>query len=267
MTRNLALLILAAWLGAVLLGPLLQATPDRIDLEAILQPPSSAYLFGSDALGRSVAERLLAGAEIALLVSLATVLISAVVGTLLGAISGYAGGMVDTVIARIIDVMLAFPGILLAIALAAILGPGIDNLIVAISVVGWVGYARLARAQTMSLKQREHVQAARALGSSQPRIILRHIIPLMLAPLLVEASFGIAAVIVAEAGLSYLGLGVQPPQASWGSMIREGSEFLLVAPHLAIFPGLAIFLVVLAANHFGDWLRSRMDVRQQRQRL
>lgn len=266
MSRIIAVIILLAWIGAVLIEPLLQTTPDKGNLEAILLPPSGDYLFGNDSLGRSVAERLLAGAEIALLVSVATVLISAFVGTLLGAISGYAGGVVDTIISRVIDIMLAFPGILLAIALAAILGPGIDNLIIAISVVGWVGYARLARAQAMSLKQREHVQAARALGTSQPRIVLRHIIPLMLAPLLVEASFGIAAVIIAEAGLSYLGLGVQPPQASWGSMIREGSEFLLVAPHLAIFPGLAIFFVVLSANHFGDWLRGRLDVREQRQR-
>ena len=153
--------------------------------------------------------------------------------------------------------------IIRGLALAAILGPGIDNLVIAISVVGWVGYARLARAQALSLKQREHVTAAVALGSRQGRIILRHIIPLMLAPLLVEASFGIAAVIVAEAGLSFLGLGVQPPQASWGSMIREGADFLLVAPHLAIFPGIAIFLVVLSANLFGDWLRSRLDVRDE----
>ena len=264
MSRNFAIAILLLWVGAVLIEPLLQTTPDRIHLEAILSPPSLDFLLGNDTLGRSVAERLLSGARVALLVSVVTVLISAVVGTLLGAISGYVGGVTDTVISRIIDVMLAFPGILLAIALAAILGPGIDNLVIAISVVGWVGYARLARAQALSLKQREHVTAAIALGSRQGRIILRHIIPLMLAPLLVEASFGIAAVIVAEAGLSFLGLGVQPPQASWGSMIREGAQFLLVAPHLAIFPGLAIFLVVLSANLFGDWLRSRLDVREQR---
>lgn len=264
MSSKLAIAILLLWVGAVLIDPLLQTTPDRIHLEAILSPPSSDYLLGNDALGRSVAERLLAGARVALFVAVVTVFISAAVGTFLGALSGYAGGLTDTIISRIIDVMLAFPGILLAIALAAILGPGIDNLVIAISVVGWVGYARLARAQALSLKQREHVTAAIALGSRQGRIILRHIIPLMLAPLLVEASFGIAAVIVAEAGLSFLGLGVQPPQASWGSMIREGAQFLLVAPHLAIFPGVAIFLVVLSANLFGDWLRSRLDVREER---
>ncbi|MDX1346130.1 MAG: ABC transporter permease [Sedimenticolaceae bacterium] len=263
MSRWFATLILLCWVSAVLLQPLLQTTPNQIQLDAILAPPSADFWLGNDALGRSVGERLLAGAEIALLVSVATVLISALAGTVIGAISGYAGGMTDVVISRIIDIMLAFPGILLAIALAAVLGPGIDNLVIAISVVGWVGYARLARAQALSLKQREHVSAAIALGSRQGRILRRHIIPLMLAPLLVEASFGIAAVIVAEAGLSFLGLGVQPPQASWGSMIREGADFLLVAPHLAIFPGIAIFLVVLSANLFGDWLRSRLDVREE----
>ncbi len=263
MSRWFAALILLCWVLLVLIQPLLQTTPNQIQLDAILAPPSADYWLGNDALGRSVGERLLAGAEIALLVSVATVLISALAGTVIGAISGYAGGMTDVVISRIIDIMLAFPGILLAIALAAVLGPGIDNLVIAISVVGWVGYARLARAQALSLKQREHVSAAIALGSRQGRILRRHIIPLMLAPLLVEASFGIAAVIVAEAGLSFLGLGVQPPQASWGSMIREGADFLLVAPHLAIFPGIAIFLVVLSANLFGDWLRSRLDVREE----
>lgn len=263
MSRWFAALILLCWVTLVLLQPLLQTTPNQIQLDAILAPPSADYWLGNDALGRSVGERLLAGAEIALLVSVATVLISALAGTVIGAISGYAGGMTDVVISRIIDIMLAFPGILLAIALAAVLGPGIDNLVIAISVVGWVGYARLARAQALSLKQREHVSAAIALGSRQGRILRRHIIPLMLAPLLVEASFGIAAVIVAEAGLSFLGLGVQPPQASWGSMIREGADFLLVAPHLAIFPGIAIFLVVLSANLFGDWLRSRLDVHEE----
>ena len=263
MSRWFAMAILVSWVCVVLLEPWLHTSPDRIHLDVILAPPSADYWFGNDALGRSVGERLLAGAEIALLVSVATVLISALAGTLIGALSGYAGGMMDVVISRIIDIMLAFPGILLAIALAAVLGPGIDNLVIAISVVGWVGYARLARAQALSLKQREHVSAAIALGSRQGRILRRHIIPLMLAPLLVEASFGIAAVIVAEAGLSFLGLGVQPPRASWGSMIREGADFLLVAPHLAIFPGIAIFLVVLSANLFGDWLRSRLDVHEE----
>jgi peptide/nickel transport system permease protein len=261
--QRIAIAILLSWIALALLEPLLPISPNDIDLPAILAAPSADYWLGSDGLGRSVAERLLAGARIAFVVSFSTVLLSALCGTLIGAASGYFGGIADHLLARIIDIMLAFPGILLAIALAAILGPGIDNLVIAISSVGWVGYARLARSQAMTLRSRDHITAAIALGSGTGRIVLRHLLPLMMAPLLVEASFGLAAVIVAEAGLSFLGLGVQPPQASWGSMIREGADFLLVAPYLAIFPGIAIMLVVLAANLLGDWVRDRLDVRQR----
>ena len=261
MRLAISLVILSAWLLAALFGGSTGIEPNRIELENILQSPGSDSWFGRDELGRSVSARLLAGAQVALFVSVITVAISALFGTLVGLVSGYYGGWLDTVISRIIDMVLAFPGILLAIALAAVLGPGIENLVIAISAVGWVGYARLARAQAMSLRNREHVAAAIALGSGQGVILGRHILPLMWIPLMVEASFGLASVIVAEAGLSFLGLGVQPPDASWGSMIREGSRFLLVAPHLAIFPGLAIMAVVLAANLFGDWLRDRLDVR------
>lgn len=263
MKQRVAIAILLSWIALALLEPLLPISPNDIDLPAILAEPSADYWLGSDGLGRSVAERLLAGARIAFVVSFSTVLLSALSGTLIGAASGYFGGIADHLLSRIIDIMLAFPGILLAIALAAILGPGIDNLVIAISSVGWVGYARLARSQAMTLRSRDHITAAIALGSGTGRIVLRHLLPLMTAPLLVEASFGLAAVIVAEAGLSFLGLGVQPPQASWGSMIREGADFLLVAPHLAIFPGIAIMLVVLAANLLGDWIRDRLDVRQR----
>ena len=262
MKVRFALLFLVIWAVAAIIGPSLPLSPYEIELESILTPPSAAEWLGSDELGRSVFDRLVAGARTAFIVAVATVLVSAVFGTLIGSISGYAGGMVDVVVSRIMDMTLAFPGILLAIALAAVLGPGVDNLVIAISAVGWVGYARLARAQTLTLKSRDHVTAAIALGSGHWRIISRHLLPLMMAPLLVEASFGLAAVIVAEAGLSFLGLGVQPPEASWGSMIREGARFLLVAPHLALFPGLAIMAVVLSANLLGDWMRDRLDVRQ-----
>ncbi len=158
---------------------------------------------------------------------------------------------------------MAFPGILLAIALASILGPGLNNLVIALSVVGWVGYARLARAQILSLKTREHVLAAKALGVGESTIILRHLLPLAAAPLLVEATFGVASVVVAEAGLSFLGLGMQPPDASWGSMIRDGARYMLVAPHLVAVPGLAIFVVVLAVNIVGDRLRDAWDPRHR----
>ena len=153
---------------------------------------------------------------------------------------------------------------LLAIALVGLLGPGIGNLVFALTLVGWVGYARLARAQVLSVKGREHVLAARALGARTPRIVLRHLLPLISAPLLVEATFGVAAVVVAESGLSFLGLGVQPPDASWGSMIRDGVRYLLVAPHLVLAPGVALFLVVLSVNLLGDGLRDRLDVKTRR---
>ena len=163
---------------------------------------------------------------------------------------------------RIVDIMLAFPGLLLAIALAGALGPGIENVIFALVLVGWVGYARLARGQVLSLKHAEHVIAAQAIGASQWRIMSKHLLPLITAPMIIEASFGIASTIIAEAGLSFLGLGVQPPEASWGSMIRDGTRYMLVAPHLVFIPGMTLMIVVLGANLFGDWLRDWLDVKE-----
>jgi peptide/nickel transport system permease protein len=219
---------------------------------------------GTDDLGRPVLDRLLLGARTSLLVGFGVVAVSAVVGTLVGAVAGYVGGTTDLILSRVMDVFIAFPGILLAIALAGALGPGIGNLILALVAVGWVGYARLARAQILSLARRDHVAAARALGQGSGSIIVRHLIPLALAPLLVEATFGVSATVVAEAGLSFLGLGVQPPGASWGSLVRDGVAYLLIAPHLVLAPGLAIVLVVLSLNRLGDDLRDRLDVRRPR---
>lgn len=255
--------ILGLWVLLGLSGLVLELEANRVNLEAILAPPGRLSLLGNDDLGRPVLDRLIVGARTSLLVGLGVVAISATLGTLIGALAGYAGGLTDLVLTRVMDVFLAFPGILLAIALAGALGPGIGNLIVALVAVGWVGYARLARAQVLSLAQRDHVVAARALGQGPGSILIRHLIPLALAPLLVEATFGVSATVVAEAGLSFLGLGVQPPQASWGSLVRDGVAYLLVAPHLVLAPGLAIFLVVLAMNLLGDALRDRLDVRQQ----
>jgi peptide/nickel transport system permease protein len=177
-------------------------------------------------------------------------------------LAAWVGGRVDGVAARVLDVFIAFPGILLAIALAGLLGPGTGNLLVALSAVGWVGFARLARAQTLALKSRGHVAAARALGSRTGFIVLRHVLPLIAAPLLVEASFALAAMIVAEAGLSFLGLGAQPPTPSWGSMIRQAMQYLLVAPHMLLAPCAALMSVAISANLLGDRLRDRW----QRQR-
>jgi peptide/nickel transport system permease protein len=254
-------LVLCAWLGMALLGPLLAAHASQVDLPRILAPPSPGLLLGADDLGRPVLARLAVGAGTSLAVGFGVVLVSASIGALLGGIAGLAGGWVDLVIVRIIDVFLAFPGILLAIALAGILGPGLGNVVLALGVVSWVGYARLARAQVLSLRSRDHVLAARALGAGPARILLRHLLPLAAAPLIVEATFGIAGAVVAEAGLSFLGLGVQPPMASWGSMIRDGVSQMLTAPHLVAAPGAALVLVVLAVNLLGDRLRDRLDVR------
>jgi peptide/nickel transport system permease protein len=255
------LILIGLWAFAALAAPWLPLAPDRIDLPRILAPPDSGDLLGNDDLGRPVLDRLVVGARTSFLVGVGVVATASSVGALIGGAAAYAGGWIDLTVVRIIDVFLAFPGILLAIALAGVLGPGIDNVIIALVAVGWVGYARLARAQILSLKGRDHVIAARALGSGAARILRLHLLPLALAPLIVETTFGVAGAVISEAGLSFLGLGVQPPQASWGSMIRDGVGYLLVAPHLVLAPGVALMLVVLAANLLGDTLRDRLDVR------
>lgn len=253
--------ILLLWMLAAIFGPLLPLNPNQIDLPNILSFPSLQYILGNDELGRPVLDRLIMGSRTSFLVALWVVLISASFGITLGAFAAYSGGMADQVLVRIIDIFLAFPGILLAIALAGVMGPGIENVIIALSIVGWVGYARLARAQVLSLKHRDHIQAAIALGQGAVPIIRRHLLPLIAAPLIIEATFGIAGVVIAEAGLSFLGLGVQPPEASWGSMIRDGARYMLVAPHLVLAPGISIMLVVLSINLLGDRLRDRLDVK------
>lgn len=255
MRRRLPMALLLVWAAAALVGPWLPLAPYDVRLDDMLAGPSPDDWLGTDELGRSVAHRLIAGARISFAVAVSVVVLSCLVGTLAGAMAAYLGGWADALLTRVVDLFLAFPGILLAIALSAVLGPGIGNLIIALSLVGWVGYARLARAQVLSLKTRDHVAAAQALGAGRARILLRHLIPLLVAPLLVEATFGVAAVIVAEAGLSFLGLGAQPPAPSWGAMIREGARYMLVAPHLVLAPGIAIMLVVLAVNLLGDRLR------------
>ena len=247
----------------VLLAPFLNLHPNEILLDKILLGGDQSSFLGYDDLGRPLFDRLLIGAYTSFLVAFGVVLVSLVFGTSIGVISAYAGGHWDHLVVRIIDVFMAFPGILLAIALAGLMGPGITNVIIALSIVSWVGYARLARAQVMTIKQREHVQAAQALGASHWRIMIYHILPLIVAPLLIEFTFGIASIIIAEAGLSFLGLGVQAPQASWGSMIRDGSQYLLMAPHMVLVPGVALMLVVLSINMLGDVVRDKLDVKSR----
>jgi peptide/nickel transport system permease protein len=249
------------------LAPWLAASPLEIDLAARLAPPSASHLLGCDALGRDVLARILHGARISIVVATAVVGISLVVGILFGALAGWAGGWTDEAVGRLIDVLLAFPGLLLAIALAAILGPTLPNVVLALVILGWTGYARLTRAQVAALKGREFVDAARALGVAPSRIVVRHLLPLVAPLLLVQATFGLSAAMLAEASLSFLGLGAPPPTPSWGAMLDEGRTFMLVAPHLVLAPGAVLATTVTCLQLVGDGLRDRLDVRSfERQR-
>ena len=263
MIKILAYGILLFWLLAVVLGRLFQLDPNQIDLNAILHTPSAVYWLGNDDLGRSILARLLHGVEVSLLVALSVTAVTMTVGVLIGLLAGFYGGRVDQVLMQVTDVFLAFPGILLAIAFAAVLGPGLLNLMIALSLTGWVSYARLTRGQTLSLRDRQHVLAALSLGASVPRLIGKHILPLLTSVLVVEATYSLASVMIAEASLSFLGLGIQAPNASWGAMLRDGVRYMLVAPHYVLIVGLSLMSLILAINLGGDSLRDRLDVRQE----
>ena len=255
-------IVVVAVLAAVV-GPWLWAPdPAGQELALRLASPSTAHLFGLDELGRDILARVLAGARISFFVGLTVVTVSAAVGTTLGALAGYFGGLLDDVISRAADVLLAFPGLLLAIALVAVLGPSLTNVLFALTTIGWVGYARLVRAQVLRTRELEYVQAARALGARTSRILTRHVIPAAIPAIVVQATLGMAGAIIGEASLSFLGLGVQPPAPSWGTMLNGGRAHILDAPHLTVFPGLAIALLVLGFNFLGDGLRDRLDPRR-----
>lgn len=257
--------IVAVTILAAIAGPwLIPYDPAAQDLPLRLTGPSLAHPFGLDELGRDVLARILTGARVSLLVGLVVVTVSASVGLLLGSLAGYFGGLVDDAISRTTDVLLAFPGILLAIALVAVLGPSLTNVVLALTVIGWVSYARLVRGQVLRTRELEYVHAARALGAGVPRILWRHVMPSTIPALVVQATLGMAGAIISEAALSFLGLGVQPPMPSWGTMINGGRGHLLDAPHLTVFPGLAIALLVLGFNFLGDGLRDVLDPRQAR---
>ena len=255
------LLLLAA---SALLAPVLAPhDPTRQNLDQDLIAYSSAHPLGTDKLGRDILSRTLYGSRISLLVGITTVALSLSIGLAIGSLAGYAGGWADQLLMRVVDILLAFPGILLAIAFTAVLGPGLDHVIVALCLIGWTGYARLVRGEILTLREREFVHAARALGCKPSRVILRHLLPNLLPPLLIQATFGLAAAIIAEGSLSFLGLGVEPPTPSWGSMLNEGRQFLLVAPHLTTYPGLAIMITVLGLNLVGDALQDRLQTRRR----
>jgi len=258
-------IIIGATAVAAVIGPWLTPfDPASQELPLRLAGPTAGHPFGLDELGRDILARVLAGARISFAVGLAVVSVSASVGTLLGATAGYFGGMTDDLISRVIDILLAFPGLLLAIALVAVLGPSLANVLLALTVIGWVGYARLVRGQVLRAREFEYVQAARALGASTPRILWRHVIPSAIPAVVVQATLGMAGAIIGEAALSFLGLGVQPPTPSWGTMLNGGRAHLLDAPHLTIFPGVAIALLVLGFNFVGDGLRDLADPKQAR---
>lgn len=233
--------------------------PNEQRLTEGLAGPSADHPLGQDKLGRDILSRIIYGARVSVLVGLVAIGASSALGVALGATAGSFGGIVDELIMRTADIFLAFPGILLAIAIMAVMGPGLGNVIFALVVMGWVGYARLVRGQILSLREREYVMAAESMGARQLRIMARHLLPNSMAPVIVEATFGMAAAIMAEAGLSFLGLGAQPQTPSWGSMLNEGRQFMLLAPHMTIFPGLAIMAVVLGLNFLGDGLRDSLD--------
>ncbi len=249
-----------------ILSPLL-ASEERVqslDLSARLEPPTREHPLGRDQLGRDVAARIIYGARVSMMVGISVVALSSVVGIIIGAFAGYRGGWIDRLVSGFLfNIFLAFPGILLAIAMVAFLGPSLVNLIVALSVIGWVGYARLMRAQVLKVRELDFVTAARALGASDTRVLIKHVLPNSIQPLIVQASLGMAGAILAEAGMSFLGLGVGEGTPSWGKMIDDSREFWFTAPHLFIFPGIMIALSVLAFNFIGDGLRERLDPRQR----
>jgi peptide/nickel transport system permease protein len=275
MTRlgKIGLAIITVFFLVALFAPLLAPHDPRdpmkrdtaLPLERQLQP-TGQYPFGLDDLGRDVLSRVVYGARISMRVGVTVVLISAFIGVIVGAVSGYYGGWIDRFLSGFLfNVFMSFPSILLAIAMVAFLGPSLGNMIFALSVIGWVGYARVMRGQVLKVREYDFVTAARAGGASDARIIVHHILPNAIQPLIVQASLGMAGAVLAEASLSFLGLGVPPPAPSWGVMLNDARSFLRVAPHLLIAPGVAVMLTVLAFNFVGDGLREWLDPKQQRQ--
>jgi peptide/nickel transport system permease protein len=254
------LLLTAAALFAPVVAPY---DPLGQNLDQDLIPRSSEHWLGTDKLGRDILSRIIYGGRISLLVGITTVALSLAIGIVIGSLSGYFGGWIDQMLMRLVDILMAFPGILLAIAFTAVLGPGLDHVILALCLIGWTSYARLVRGEILSLRERDFIQAARSLGCRPKRIILRHLLPNLLPPLLIQSTFGLAAAIVAEGSLSFLGLGVEPPTPSWGAMLNDGRQFLLVAPHLTTYPGLGLMITVLALNLIGDALQDRLDRRNR----
>jgi peptide/nickel transport system permease protein len=251
------LLVIAMALFAPRLAP---ADPEVTELGQNFQPPG-AHIFGTDSLGRDILSRVIYGSRVSVTVGAVTVVLAGSLGVLLGLLAGYFGGPVDDAISLVLDILLAFPFILLAIIVMTVVGGGLFNVILVLAATRWVDFARVVRAETMSVSARDYVQAGRALGASHRRLIFRHVLPNVMTPVIVIATFAVAQMIVAEASLSFLGLGVQPPTPTWGGMLSDARTYLRSAWWMATFPGLAIMLTVLAVNFIGDWVRDMLDPR------
>lgn len=252
-----ALVVLAAMLAPVLS----RYGPADSDLKSALIPPSRDHWLGTDQLGRDLFTRILYGARVSLIIGVVTVGIAGVLGLVVGTLSGFAGGTIDAVLMRLVDVQLSFPFILLALVVNAILGIGLENIIITLIITGWVVYARLVRGEVLALKAQDYVEAARALGANEVRIILRHLLPNLWTSVIILSSLQVAQFIVAEAAISFLGFGVQPPMASWGNMLNDGKTYIYNAWWLTTFPGLALVMTALGVNLVGDWLRDTLDPR------
>ncbi|MGH7702018.1 MAG: ABC transporter permease [Gemmatimonadales bacterium] len=264
--------ILVVMVLCAILAPVVSPhDPLQAEITQRLRPPiwtergTTENLLGTDQLGRDVLSRTIHGSRVSLLVGITAVLISGSLGVFLGLISGFQGGRLDTVIMRIADIQLAFPFILLAIAVVAVVGGGLLNVILILGVTGWVSYGRVVRSQVLSVKEKEYIQAARALGSRSLVLVLRHILPNVMTPVIVLATFNVASYMVAEASLTFLGLGVQPAIPSWGIMLADGREYMRAGWWMAVFPGLALMLIVLSINLVGDWFREYLDPRLRHQ--
>lgn len=259
-----ASIVVALILAAILAEVVTPYDPLKMNVAIRLEPPSPEHVLGTDNYGRDLYTRIIYGARISLVVGLTSVALALLIGVTIGLLAGYLGGLTDLLVMRVVDVVLAFPSILLALALISVLGAGVTSVIVAVALVQWTNYARVVRASALALVQEDFILAARAVGVPNLRVVLRHILPNALAPLIVLATLGIGTAITAEAALSFLGLGVPPPTPSWGATLAFGLSFLRDTPHLATFPGLAIMLTVLGFNLLGDGLRDLGDPRLRR---